>query len=612
MLNRLLNLPMSALLVGFLWLVAAPAVSGPNAVVSLGEIAMSGRGGAVSHSGGAAADAGRSVLFFPSASDPLRRQGFVRVVNRLNRGGSVSITAFDDAGRRHGPVTLTLDAQQTVHLNSGDLEDGNAGKRLLSGVGRPSQGDWRLELAGDLDIKVLSYIRTSDGFVTAMHDVVPSDAGVHRVAFFNPGSNWRQESLLRVVNPGDSAASVAIRGVDDRGVDGGIVRLSVPPRAAGTFTAAELEGGAPGLTGSLGDGTGKWRLEVEADVPIHVMSLLATPTGHLTNLSTDPGAVGTAMDDPPPAPTVTLAGRRSVEVSYPLTEPEEGDYAVEIGVRRGRTGVWEENCRYATHSGGPARYTREFNYDQDIPVGTVVQARYRYQKGRSCTSGTPGPWSLIGEATVSSSGPSDRPDLVVESPSVSDAAPAAGGAFTLQATVRNRGDGQSDSTTLRYYRSSNSTISASDSEVGTDPVGRLAAAATSAESISLTAPSNAGTYYYGACVDSVSGESSSANNCSNGVRVEVASGGGGSTDTYCRADDRIAPGGECNLYNTSFVFDVSSSGRGCLRAGGILNCSSNRIRLRNSTLNGVRITFVANSNSDNSWTLSEVDPSPPG
>ena len=34
-----------------------------------------------------------------------------------------------------------------------------------------------------------------------------------------------------------------------------------------------------------GDGTGKWQLTVTADQPILVMSLLSTPTGHLSNLS---------------------------------------------------------------------------------------------------------------------------------------------------------------------------------------------------------------------------------------------------------------------------------------------------------------------------------------
>ena len=120
-------------------------------------------------------------------------------------------------------------------------------------------------------------------------------------------------------------------------------------------------------------------------------------------------------------------------------------------------------------------------------------------------------------------GSSGSPDLIVESPSVSDNTLTMGQSFTLSATVRNQGTGSSAATTLRYYRSSNATISTSDTEVGTDAVGSLNSSGTSAESISLNAPSSAGTYYYGACVESVSGESSTDNNCSDGVRVTVSS-----------------------------------------------------------------------------------------
>ena len=116
--------------------------------------------------------------------------------------------------------------------------------------------------------------------------------------------------------------------------------------------------------------------------------------------------------------------------------------------------------------------------------------------------------------------PPDAPDLVVGPPSVSDSNPAAGAAFTLSAEVENVGDGDSAATTLRYYQSADATITASDTEVGTDAVAGLAASATSSQSVELTAPS-VGTYYYGACVDAVAGESDTTNNCSTSVQVDV-------------------------------------------------------------------------------------------
>ena len=112
-------------------------------------------------------------------------------------------------------------------------------------------------------------------------------------------------------------------------------------------------------------------------------------------------------------------------------------------------------------------------------------------------------------------------DLVVESVSVSDSTAAPGQSFTLSAIVRNQGTAGAEATTLRWYRSSNRTISTRDTQVGTSEVGGLAAAGTSAESIRLTAPSAEGSYYYGACVASVTGESNSRNNCSGSTAQTV-------------------------------------------------------------------------------------------
>ena len=98
-----------------------------------------------------------------------------------------------------------------------------------------------------------------------------------------------------------------------------------------------------------------------------------------------------------------------------------------------------------------------------------------------------------------------------------------GESFTLSATVRNDGDGASGVTTLRYYRSTDGTITTSDIEVGSYAVAELSTSGSASESVDLTAPSSPGTYYYGACVDTVTGESDTNNNCSASVQVDVAS-----------------------------------------------------------------------------------------
>ncbi|MCY4013429.1 MAG: hypothetical protein OXG82_12010 [Gammaproteobacteria bacterium] len=234
-----------------------------------------------------ASAAGHTVPMFPAASDPLGQQGFVRVINHSTEAGEVSINAFDDTDRDYPTLTLSLNANQTAHFNSDDLEIGNEDKGLSGGTGA-GEGAWRLVLSSDLDIEVLAYIRTPDGFLTAMHDVVPRENDRYRVAIFNPGSNIRQVSQLRLVNAGDATAQATIRGIDDHGdQSSGTVSVSIAPGTSLTLSAADLENGGAGIEGTLGDGAGKWQLVVESAQPLTVMSLLASPK-HLTNLSTAP------------------------------------------------------------------------------------------------------------------------------------------------------------------------------------------------------------------------------------------------------------------------------------------------------------------------------------
>ena len=129
------------------------------------------------------------------------------------------------------------------------------------------------------------------------------------------------------------------------------------------------------------------------------------------------------------------------------------------------------------------------------------------------------------EEEMDSTSSEGGPDLIVQSPSVSAVMLTPGQEFTLNVTVHNQGDEQAAATMLHYYRSNNATITSSDTEVGTDAVDALAASATSAASIELTAPTGVSAevgIYYGACVASVSDESNTDNNCSLAVRITVS------------------------------------------------------------------------------------------
>ena len=544
------------------------------------------------------------TLPFVTPASNTSQRSLVRIINRSDRAGTVTIHGIDDSGERFGPVSFRLRAKQTKHLDSRQLE---RGATLSGGVGLGNgEGNWRLELETQLDIVPLAYIRGAQGFVTTMHDVVRGEAMRHHVLTFNkaPVSRGWSRGQLRLINPSDDSVDVTITGHDDYGNPGaGAVSVTLPAGASRTLTAHQLEGGDDDFDGSLGDeGIGRWQLFVSADRPIQVMSLMLSPnTGYMTNLSSMKGddvIQGDAPADQAAFDTLVV-GKRMILNDTPLyywqfvspgrfVNPDETE---EDGEAEGS---------YTYENTGPDTGTLEMHYDggQDSERCT---AQFTFE---SATTGT-STYSCTGEPTATTSWrlvdipSSDAPDLMVESPSVSDNSLEAGASFTLSATVRNQGSDRSAATTLRYYRSSDAAISSADTEVGTDDVSGLAASGTSDESIALSAPSSAGTYYYGACVDTVSGESNTANNCSNGVAVTVRVGVSG---TDCYVGQLVRPGESCTYPGTDTEFSVDSSGFGrflFIRAG-------QDITIINTNFNGRLYTFVATHQGGRVWRIERV------
>ena len=117
--------------------------------------------------------------------------------------------------------------------------------------------------------------------------------------------------------------------------------------------------------------------------------------------------------------------------------------------------------------------------------------------------------------------PTPQPDLVLEAVRAVPATVAPGETFRLYATLKNQGTAESTATKVRYYRSTNNVISTADTQLGSANRNPLAPNATIRRYLTVTAPTTPGTYYYGVCVDNVTNESDTANNCSTAVNVTV-------------------------------------------------------------------------------------------
>ena len=158
-------------------------------------------------------------------------------------------------------------------------------------------------------------------------------------------------------------------------------------------------------------------------------------------------------------------------------------------------------------------------YWTDGVTDTIQRANLDGSNIEVLVAGLEGPGSIalaIPAETIPST-----PDLVVEAIEAAPSTVAPGETFRLYATLKNNGTGESTATTLRYYRSTDAVISTEDTQLRSASRDPLAANATIRRYLTVTAPTTPRTYYYGACVDGVTDESDTANNCSRAVSVTV-------------------------------------------------------------------------------------------
>ena len=164
------------------------------------------------------------------------------------------------------------------------------------------------------------------------------------------------------------------------------------------------------------------------------------------------------------------------------------------------------------------------------------------------------------------------PDLQFTNVTPTSVTGSPGGTVRATFTLRNGGNATAPATTIRIFASTNSTISTGDTEIGSDPNPSLGAGQSRTITATVRLSSQAsGTFYFGLCVDRVSGESNTQNNCSTGVRVTVR--GSGAPDlvvSLSRSRVTVAPG-------SSFSYQTT------VRNQGDAASAATRIRLYQST-----------------------------
>ena len=525
-----------------------------------------------------------TIPLFVSAFTSDAPQGRLRILNSSGESGTVEIYAIDDAGARFGPATFTLNAGAAVEFEPFDFSSGNAAKGLSNDLGI-GDGHFRLLLDADIPIQPSAYVRAPDGTLAAMHDTVrgPSVAAADRyrydVPIFNPASEITQESRLRLINPGDTAATVTIEGRDDSGTEatGGSVQLTLAAGGAQTLTAQQLEAGATGLTGRFGAGTGKWRLTVSADGPLRVVNIVAATAGYWNNLSTTavPGAapaghgafnerfVGVAIEYRTDSGVFTLNALA-------------GDRFSETGEVDGVSTSYAGSYGYEGIVPDAGRLTLTYDDGDECRANLYFASRTAGWFASRCTgSDYPADGYWIGGSWSIADGEDTSPVLDSQPGNQTYTVGTAIDALTLPEASGGNG-------TLAYSLSPN--------------VPGLMFNATARQ---LTGtPSTAGTH---AMTYTVTDEDGDTDTLSFTITVNTGTTQAGSLGE-CYVSLSVSIGQSCTYPGTTDAFSVSARGRGRF----LTFLAGIRIRIANQTINGRVYDFEASHQGDGVWRIDRI------
>ena len=454
--------------------------------------------------------------------------------------GTAAVATLAASGRASASVDLTAPAAGTYYY--GACVDAVAG-----------ESDTTNNCSTAVQVTVLESPRQQDG---ATDLVVASLA----VSDSRPaaGASFTLSATVRNDGAGESPATT----------------LRYYRSADATITASDTEAGTAAVTALGGSGSGSASVDLTAPAAAgryYYGACVDAVAGESDTTNNCSGSVQVDVPEPPPpsSPDLVVASlavsdsRPAEGASFTLSATVRNDGAGESPAttlryyRSADTTITASDTEAGTAAVTALGGSGSGSASVDL---TAPAAAGRYYYG-ACVDAVAGESDTTNNCSgsvqvdVPEPPPPSSPDLVVASPSVSDSGPAAGASFTLSATVRNDGAGASAATTLQYYRSADATISSSDTEVGTDAVEALAASGTSAESIDVTAPATAGAYYYGACVDAVTGESDTANNCSSAVKVDVAAAPPQPASVEVTAPKAWAPVGDTVTYSARVLDD---------------------------------------------------------
>ncbi|MBI2382250.1 MAG: hypothetical protein HYV16_15965 [Gammaproteobacteria bacterium] len=209
--------------------------------------------------------------------------------------GSVTIRTGADCSAGTLVKTLTVGASSATGSFTMDEPDGSTFVTCFN-VPTPNTvviDDQELDLSVTVDLETTASAGTlvdpdNDPFTSDLFSM-NYNGSVVDVFTFNPAGNSSQESFVRISATGSVGGNVSIVGTDDAGNTAGPVTLALGQGESVQLNSGDIENGnvSKGLTGSFGDGTGKWRMTITGEFDGMIVTSLNrnNADGTLTNLT---------------------------------------------------------------------------------------------------------------------------------------------------------------------------------------------------------------------------------------------------------------------------------------------------------------------------------------
>ena len=436
-------------------------------------------------------------------------------------GSTVTVTAI-----AKGTTNVTVTATDPGGLTATQTFQFTVPNRDPETVG--TIPDQTVEVDETVTVDLSPYFEDPDGD-PLIYTAASSNSGVAR------GSVSGSTLTVSAVAPGTATLTVTARDNDGASAVQRF-KVTVPqpnraPRRVGTIPAQTL---APGRTGTINasqyfsdpDGDALSYTATSSNLSAARTSVSGS-TVTITAVATGSATITVTARDPE---GLTATQQMRVTVSQSNRAPQRVGSVPAQTLAPGRT-VIVDASRYFSDPDGDALTYAATSSNTGVASAAVsgstvtITARSTGSTTVTVTARDPGGLTATQRVgvTVRSAG---APDLEVPTVTPTSVTGSPGGSVMATFTIRNRGNATAAATTVRIYASSNSTISTSDTEVGDGPFRTLAAGQSRDQQVTVTLGNQAGTFYFGLCLDAVSGESNTQNNCSPGVRVTVGGSGG--------------------------------------------------------------------------------------